>query len=185
MKIGIIHGRFQGLHIGHIEYLLSGLERCDKLIIGICNPDPSQTAYSKENPHRSQDKSNPFTYFERTEMIRDSLLELGIERSRFEIVPFPINYPQKIKYYVPKNATYFITIYDDWGYAKKKELESLGYDVEVMWNKPINEKPTSGTEVRDKIFHDKEWKHLVPEAVYNYIIINKLDKRIKDLYKEN
>ncbi len=31
-KIGVIHGRFQMLHIGHMEYLLAGKERCNYLL---------------------------------------------------------------------------------------------------------------------------------------------------------
>ena len=37
--IGVIHGRFQMLHHGHMEYLLAGKKRCQRLIIGISNPD--------------------------------------------------------------------------------------------------------------------------------------------------
>ena len=37
MKTGVIHGRFQGLHNGHMEYLLTAKKRCDFLVIGITN----------------------------------------------------------------------------------------------------------------------------------------------------
>ena len=41
--IGVIHGRFQMLHHGHMEYLLAGKKRCQRLIIGISNPDEGCT----------------------------------------------------------------------------------------------------------------------------------------------
>ena len=37
-KVGVIHGRFQLLHNDHMKYLLAGKQRCEHLIIGICNP---------------------------------------------------------------------------------------------------------------------------------------------------
>lgn len=100
VRIGVVHGRFQPLHIGHLEYFLAAKKKCDFLIVGITNPDPSLTKPDESNPHRSLDTSNPFTYFERYTMIKESLLEAGLKRDEFDIVPFPINFPDLIKYYV-------------------------------------------------------------------------------------
>ena len=75
--IGVIHGRFQMLHLGHMEYLLAGKARCRRLIVGISNPDATVTRFSSASPHRSQQSANPLTYFERYEMIRGALLESG------------------------------------------------------------------------------------------------------------
>ena len=38
-EVGVIHGRFQGLHLAHMEYLLAGKSRCRFMYIGITNPD--------------------------------------------------------------------------------------------------------------------------------------------------
>ncbi len=38
---GVIHGRFQILHNDHMRYLLAGKERCEHLVVGITNPDPT------------------------------------------------------------------------------------------------------------------------------------------------
>ena len=51
--VGVIHGRFQMLHYGHMEYLLAGKERCERLIIGISNPDVTLVKFNDANPHRS------------------------------------------------------------------------------------------------------------------------------------
>ena len=48
--IGVIHGRFQMLHLGHMEYLLAGKARCERLIIGISNPDATFTRFSSASP---------------------------------------------------------------------------------------------------------------------------------------
>jgi len=182
---GVIHGRFQPLHIGHREYLLAGKERCDYLLIGITNADPSQTRYSPACPHRSSDSANPLTYWERLDIIVGSMLEAGVKRNEFYVVPFPINYPERIFHYTPQNAKYFMTIYDEWGYEKKKILEKLGCSIDVMWTKAIDDKVTSGCEIRRLIADNKPWKHLVPEFTYNYIINNKLHLRIKRLLEGN
>lgn len=178
-KIGVIHGRFQMLHKGHMEYLLEGKKRCEKLIIGISNPDPMLTDYDETCPHRVAAEANPLTYFERYQMIQGAMIEAGIELYQFDIVPFPINYPKMLFHYVPENAKYYITIYDQWGEKKKKLLESLGCDIEVMWHRTNAERFTSGTEVRRRIANGEEWANLVTPFVYEYVIKNEIDKRIK------
>lgn len=180
-KVGVIHGRFQILHYGHLEYLLEGKKRCDFLYIGITNPDPSLTKEEETNSSRSLDISNPLMYFERAIMIRDALLEANIRREEFEIVPFPINYPDMIKYYVPLDATFFITIYDNWGDHKQKVLEQMGLKVDVMWIRNMSERFTSGTEVRELIRSGKKWDHLVPPSVASFINNNNLLNRVKNL----
>ena len=182
-EVGVIHGRFQMLHIGHMEYLLAGKERCKYLIIGIANPDPNMTKYNHTNPHRSTSRANPLTFYERFQMIRGALMEAGITRDEFDIVPFPINYPELLFNYVPLNAKYYMTIYDEWSREKYKMLQALGCDIEVMWERSNSEKVTSGTEVRELICAGKEWRHLVPNYVFNYVVTNRIDKRIQELFQ--
>lgn len=184
-KVGVIHGRFQMLHVGHMEYLLAGKERCKYLIIGITNPDSFLTKYSDANPYRSTTLANPLTYFERFQMINAAMVEAGVKRNEFDIVPFPINYPELIFNYAPRSAKYYMTIYDEWSKEKQLSLQNLGCNIEVMWTRTNSEKVTSGSEVRDCILHNKSWEHLVPKAVYNYIIQNGIDERIRCMGKEN
>ena len=42
-KTGVINGRLQVLHNDHLKYLLAGKKRCDHLVVGITNPDPTLT----------------------------------------------------------------------------------------------------------------------------------------------
>jgi len=177
--MGVVHGRFQPLHQGHMEYILKGKQKCDILIIGLANPDPLRTKYDPTNPVRSTISANPFTYYDRYIMVRNTLIEVGIEINEFHIAPFPINFPEHLKYYVPPEAVYYITIYDAWGIKKKKVLESLGYRVEVLWTRNVSDRFTTGEEIRKKILNNEEWKHLVPNAVYLYITQHKLDEKLK------
>jgi len=180
-KVGVIHGRFQILHVGHMEYLLAGKSRCDYLLIGITNPDLAMIKHTDSNPHRSKMSSNPFTFYERFQMTKGAMLEAGVRINEFDIVPFPINHPDHLFNYVPKCAKYYMTIYDQWGIEKYELLKKLSCDTNVMWRKTNDEKVTSGSQIRRLIIDGKSWESLVPKFVYNYIIDNGLDKRIVEL----
>jgi cytidyltransferase-like protein len=183
-KIGVVHGRFQVLHKGHMEYLLEGKNRCEYLVIGLTNPDITLMRPAITNPYRSQPASNPLTYFERLQMVQGSLIDEGIQSSEFDVVPFPINCPETLFNYVPQEAKYYMTIYDDWSLEKKQILQGLGCDIEVMWQRTNADRVTSGMEVRSLIASGKQWKHLVPDFAFNYIVDNKIDIRIAELLQK-
>ncbi|MCJ7646973.1 MAG: adenylyltransferase/cytidyltransferase family protein [Candidatus Lokiarchaeota archaeon] len=178
-NIGVIHGRFQILHNDHMKYLMAGKNLCNHLIVGITNPDPTLTKDSNANPHRSKTSSNPLTFYERHVMIREALLEVGLQLSEFSIVPFPINFPELLKYYVPLDAMFFLSIYDDWGKQKKTFLESLGLNIHVLWKLPLEKKGISGRDLRDLMVKGGEWQHLVPKSVINFIEKNDIIDRLK------
>jgi len=163
--IGVIHGRFQVLHNDHIKYLMAGKELCSHLIVGITNPDPSLTRDSSANPHRSTPLANPLTYYERYLMTKAALVEQGLELSEFSVVPFPINVPELIKHYVPLDAVFFLTIYDDWGRQKKKYFESLGLKIHVLWEVPIEKKGLSSSDIRRSMIEGKKWEQHIPSSV--------------------
>lgn len=178
-SIGVVHGRFQLLHNDHVRYIMAGKERCEHLIIGICNPDAELTKYSEANPHRSTPTANPFTYYERYQMIKGTLVQMGIKATDFDIIPFPINYPELIFNYAPSSANYYMTIYDAWGHEKKKMLESIGCRTEVLWEISLREKGISGSDVRKLIVEGGAWEKYVPQYVYDYVIHNHLDERLR------
>ncbi|QUO32037.1 nicotinate-nucleotide adenylyltransferase [Faecalicatena sp. Marseille-Q4148] len=184
VDVGVIHGRFQILHLKHMEYLLAAKMRCKKLYVGISNPDDSYIKESENDKKRSKKTANPLTYYERMEMIQAALLDFGVKREEFDIIPFPINRPEYILQYAPKDATFFMSICDKWGEEKKKILEDLGVKVEVLWNRPEEEKGTTATEVRSKIVCNLPWSHLVPRTTYEYVVTHGLDERIKCLAEE-
>lgn len=184
-KTGVIHGRFQGLHHGHMEYLLEGKKRCEFLFIGITNPDTGLTRENDTDLKRTKTEENPFTYYERLLMIKDAMLEAGVDRKEFEIVPFPINVPEFIKFYVPLDALFYVTIYDDWGKYKLDTIKSLGVKTDLMWTRTLDERFTSGKDVRKLIAADQPWEHLLPTSVSTYIKNHGLDLRIKKLKNGN
>lgn len=163
--LGFIHGRFQVLHNDHLTYLLAGKKLCERLIIGVTNPDPTTTREEETNPERSIQANNPLSFEERKAMIEAALMEIGMDRHVFSVVPFPINCPELLEERAPRDAVYYLTIYDDWGREKRKRFQTLGLNTHVMWERPESEKGISGTEVRAAIRQGGEWRPLVPPAV--------------------
>jgi nicotinamide mononucleotide adenylyltransferase len=180
-NIGVIHGRFQILHNDHVKYLMAGKNLCYHLIVGIANPDPTLAKDTETSPHRNMASSNPLTYYERYVMIRDALLEKGLTLSEFSIVPFPINFPELIKFYVPMNAVFFLSIYDEWGRRKKSILESLGLKVHILWDIPLEKKELSGYDIREAIIHDQRWEQHVPPSTEKLIKEWNIVERMKKL----
>lgn len=168
-KTGVIHGRFQILHHDHLKYLLAGKERCQHLIVGIANPDPTLTRQDTADQHRASQAANPLTYYERYQMVREALVEAGLDHSQFSIVPFPINFPELLKFYVPMDATFFLTIYDDWGEKKLTRFKELGLTTEILRRRPLAQKGQTSTEIREKIRTNEPWQNLVPPAVARLI----------------
>lgn len=177
--VGVVHGRFQLLHNDHVRYIMAGSERCEHLLIGICRPEGPLTCFTESDPHRSCRESNPFSYYERYQMIKGTLLDMDMDPARFDILPFPIDLPEMLFGYVPADARYYLTIYDGWGMEKKKTLEGLGCDVEVIRHVGIHEKGISATDVRQRIVEGREWQSFVPPYVYRYVTDHQLDKKIQ------
>lgn len=176
IKLGFIHGRFQLFHNDHLRYALDAKAQCEKLIIGITSPENAFLIREEVDPHRSNAADNPFTYYERFNMIKLALLGAGVNREDFEIVPYPIERPEILYNYIPLGATSFFTIYDKWGYEKLHRLTELGYNTVVI---PRGEKEMCSTEIRHKMVDNDDWRCMVPEAVYNYVIENGLTEKVK------
>lgn len=165
IKTGVIHGRFHILHNDHLKYLLAGKANCEHLVVGITNPDPALTRHDEADMWRGAAAANPLTYYERYCMVCAALTAEGVGEKDFSVVPFPINFPELYRYYVPLDAIFFLTIYDEWGEKKLEMFKSLGLKTEILWQRTPETKGLSATEVRRLIAADEPWKHLVPPAV--------------------
>lgn len=170
VAVGIALGRLQPLHTMHLQYLLAAAEQCEHLVVGITNPIRHNVFESVSDPPRSLPESNPFSYFERYLMVRDSLEEAGLARTAFDIVPAPLGSSDLLECLPsPKVATVFVTVYDAWGAERIELLTRLGYRVEVLWNRPASEKGITGTEVRRAMRGADDWRSSVPAAVARLI----------------
>lgn len=164
---GIVLGRFQPVHIGHIEYLTAALERCERLVVGITNPDTSSRIHTAADPRRSEASANPYTYSQRQRLIEGALLEAGWNAEQFLLTPAPVREPEKLVEYLPgpDESLALLTVYDAWGDEKVALMRELGYPVDVMWRRTHEERVTSGTEVRRLMVEGGEWRQLVPPFV--------------------
>ena len=180
---GVVHGRFQGLHLKHMEYLLAAKMRCRLLYVGITHPDIfACPAASPLDVHGTLVRDNPLAYIERYEMIRDSLLEFGVKREEFEIIPFPVDRPDVLAQYAPADAVYYMSICSEWDREKEKILSSLGLKTEILWERNAEEKGITGTELRALIAGDGSWRQYMPKAAAEYLTEHGLDERIKNLF---
>ena len=175
---GVIHGRFQPFHKDHLKYVTAGMEKVDFMFVAITNPDPSLTKADTANPERSQLSFNPCTFYERLLMIRDALYDAGYNEDRFCIVPLPINIPELYHYYVPRDAVYFLTIYDEWGEKKLKTFQDMNLKTEVLWRR--KEKGIEGRELRRRICEGEPWEEMVPPATLRIMERYNISERIKN-----
>jgi nicotinamide mononucleotide adenylyltransferase len=181
VETGVIHGRFQVLHNDHLVYLLAGMKLCRRLVVGITNPDPFLTRDEDADPKRSDPAANPLTYFERYLMVRAVLEEAGIEPSRLSVVPFPINIPELYRYYVPLDALFFLSIYDEWGKRKLEYFRSLGLMTHVLRDVSEEQKGLSATEIRRRMACNEPWENLVPPAAADLLKRWNIPSRLREI----
>ena len=163
MTRGMVHGRFQPFHNGHLEYLTGAAARCDEVFVGITNPDPERIKPEASDPLRHLPESNPYSYVERLLMVKAAALDAGLELERTHVIPFPVNEPELWQAYVPEGVTQFIRLFSDWGGAKLDRLREAGYEVVVLDEGA--EKEISGAEVRAAMREGNDWEALVPPGV--------------------
>jgi cytidyltransferase-like protein len=163
MRHGMIHGRFQPFHNGHLEYLSGAAERSDELWIGITNPDPARVKPEESDPLRHLPESNPYSYAERLLMAEAAAADAGLDAHHVHVIPFPVNEPELWDAYVPRGVTQYLRLFSDWGGTKLDRLRAAGYEVVVL-DEGI-EKQLSGADVRKALRADDDWERLVPPGV--------------------
>lgn len=160
---GMIHGRFQPFHNGHLEYLRGAAEHSDEVWIGITNPDPTRIKPEATDPLRHLPESNPFSYAERLLMVKAAAADLGIAPAVVHVIPFPVNEPELWPAYVPAGVTQYLRLFSDWGGTKLERLREAGYEVVILDEGA--EKQISGADVRAALREGGNWEALVPAGV--------------------
>ena len=160
---GMIHGRFQPFHNGHLEYMRGAAAQCDELYVGITNPDPSRIKPEPSDPARHLPESNPWSYAERQLMVKAAAQDLGLDLAHVHVIPFPVNEPDLWRAYVPDGVTQFLRLFSDWGGEKLERLRAAGYEVVVLDEGA--EKGLSGSDVRTALREGGGWESLVPPGV--------------------
>jgi nicotinamide-nucleotide adenylyltransferase len=171
VKRGLLVGRFQPFHCGHLAGVKKALEDVNELVIVI------------GSAQYSHDLDNPFTAGERLVMILSALKEAKIDCSRVWVVPVPdvhlhMMWVAEVEGYTP----HFDVVYTNEPLTKRLFAEA-GYKI-----KPIpfyKRNVCSSTEIRKKIINDEDWEENIPESVASFI--KKVDgvARLKDLVKSD
>lgn len=172
------HGRFQPLHLGHVEYLLAAKERCRFLHVGVTQFVRSRPAGgSASAPHRALPASNPLTFYERRSMVREVLLQCGVPASEFDVIPFPVEDPAVLPEFLPTAVPVLTTIYEEWNREKVAMLRGAGYAVEILWD----DRPRvfSGTEIRRLVSAgDPRFETMVPAATARWMRKPEVQRRL-------
>ena len=156
MKRGLILGRFQPLHMGHLSLFEDVIEKEEEIIVCIGSSDKKRT------------KENPYNALERTKMIESVLSRYRCEYKIFEIPDINNNelYVKHLEKIVPK----FHSVYS--GNSLVKELfEIAGYPVFVP--KLINREAWQGVSIRQAMKDGDDWEMNVPPIVAK--IISEID----------
>lgn len=168
LPLGAVHGRFQPFHNGHLSYLTSALARAERVIVGITNPHPPGLAVDERtDPARHLTENNPFSYFERVDMIAETCRALGL-LERVRIVPFDVTGPRQAwANVIPLDATQFVVPHEPWDEEKARRFREHGYEVEFLDTVPDR---LSATRVRGLMSSsDLSWHDLVPAGTATVI----------------
>ena len=167
-EIAMIHGRFQPFHLGHLTYALLAKARCEALVVGITNPDRRHLKTMEGDATRHLPEANPFTYYQRMQMAKMSLIAAGLDPSALTIVPFPIEAPDLWDAYCPSGITTFLRDRGSWTKTKISLFQQKGWPCEVLVDtENLN---IEGRVIRSLLFAgDQRWRDLVPSATAGII----------------
>ncbi len=180
-ETGVIHGRFQVLHNDHLKYLMAGKALCRRLVVGVTNPDPFLTCDEAADQGRSEKLANPLTYYERLCLVRAAMQEAGAGLSEFSVTPFPINMPDRYRYYVPMDAVFFLTIYDDWGRRKLSYFRSMNLKTHVLWEVSPHQKGISAEDIRQQMISGGDWRDGVPASAARLLTAWDIPARLRKM----
>jgi len=171
VKRGLLIGRYQPFHYGHLYVVKQVLSEVDELIIGVGSAQVSHTL------------ENHFTAGERILMISKALIEEGIPSSRYLIIPIPDIWNNALWVsHVCALTPPFHVVYTGNPLAHRLFKEA-GFDVRAP--PPYDRAKFSGTEVRKRMLEGCDWKSLVPPAVAKVIEEIGGVERLKDISKSD
>lgn len=164
---GLLIGRMQPVHNGHIQVIKKILEEVDEIIVGIGSAQLSHIT------------TDPFTAGERVMMLTKALAENDIDSARYYIIPIQdiqMNavWVSHIKMLTPPFGKVF-----SGNPLVQRLFEEEFYNV----SKPplFKREKLSGTEVRRRMLNNENWKKLVPSSTAKIIEEISGIKRIQHL----
>lgn len=165
LEYGAIHGRFQPFHTGHLTYLRHALRLADTVAVGVTTPHPHlNQVVEPTDVQRHLTANNPFTFFERLQMITAAVSNLEDAGGRVLVVPFDISAdPRLYPYFVPLRFTQFVSPHEPWDTEKIRRFRSAGYSVQEI---PTETGRVTATAVRSALVAGGDtWQTMVPTGV--------------------
>jgi nicotinamide-nucleotide adenylyltransferase len=165
---GVVIGRFQPFHNGHLLLIRQILRECNEVLIVVGSAQRNYTI------------ANPFTAGERILMIRKSLIEGGVDVSKIIIIPL-ID--------IEDNAMWFPMLVSmlppfDIIYSGNRLVVSLASSyLEVRSPKFVRKKHYNGSYIRHRILSGQKWSNLVSKSVFDIICSIDGVNRIKKIGK--
>ena len=162
---GLLIGRFQPFHLGHLEAVNFALNKVENLWIGI------------GSSNKYNEKKNPFSADERRKMITLSVGDSIITRIKIFDIP-DVDDHEKWTYSIDKIVPEYNLVFSNDEFTKtlfeKREMNVV----------PVVLKDRgkfSGTNIRELIADDKNWQDLVPQGTRKVLDNLNAKERLKDL----
>jgi len=162
---GLLIGRFQPFHLGHLDAVLFGLSRVENLFVCI------------GSSNKSNERRNPFSAEERREMIISSIEPSMADRLKIFDIP-DVGDHEKWTFEIDKIVPKYDIIFTNDEFTKtlfeKREMNVV----------PVVLKDRgkfSGTNIRELIADDKNWQDLVPQGTRKVLDNLNAKERLKNL----
>jgi len=162
---GLLIGRFQPFHLGHLDAVLFGLSRAENLFICI------------GSSNKSNERKNPFSAEERREMITLSIEPSITDRIKIFDIP-DVEDHEKWTFEIDKIVPKYDVIFTNDEFTKtlfeKREISVISVVLK-------DREKFSGTNIRNLITEDKNWRDLVPQGTRNVLDSINAKERLKNL----
>jgi len=162
---GLLIGRFQPFHLGHLDAVLFGLSRAENLFICI------------GSSNKSNERKNPFSAEERREMITLSIEPSITDRIKIFDIP-DVGDHEKWTFEIDKIAPKYDVVFTNDEFTKtlfeKREISVISVILK-------DREKFSGTSIRNLIAHDRNWRDLVPQGTRNVLDSINAKERLQNL----
>ena len=162
---GLLIGRFQPFHLGHLEALQFALSKVDKLWLGL------------GSSNKPIEKSNPFSAEERKEMILSSIDDSMKNKITIYFIPDVDNHVKWIEK-IDTIVTKFDIIFSNDPLTEHLYSKRTINVISIPF---LNRDTLSGTNIRNLIINDQKWENFVPEATKNFLINIGVKEYLKNL----
>ena len=162
---GLLIGRFQPFHLGHLEAVNFALNKVENLWIGI------------GSSNKYNEKKNPFSADERRKMITLSIDDSIIPRIKIFDIP-DVGDHEKWTYSIDKIVPEYNLVFSNDEFTKtlfeKREMNVVPVVLKDRGK-------LSGTNIRELIADDKNWQDLVPQGTRKVLDNLNAKERLKNL----